>query len=130
MTGSVEVLAPLLNLPLMTVPSSLPFPFPRYSHLAHLSLCLFLSFSLLLDFLSHRECKPLPGHCSRNCLQGNGIKKKNDLPHQTKGIRESKRRSRNNYLTILARNFVSRVFLHYVFTYLLSLDNRKTIILK
>ena len=129
MTGSVEVLAPLLNLPLMTVRTILStISFPSLFS-SCISLCLFLSFSLLLDFLSHRECKPLPGHCSRNCLQGNGIKKKNDLPHQTKGIRESKRRSRNNYL-ILARNFVSRVFLHYVFTYLLSLDNRKTIILK
>lgn len=70
------------------------------------SSSLFLSFSLLLlNFLFHRECKPLSGRCSRNCLQSDGIEKKDDLvPRQTKGIQEGKRRSRNDYLATFVQN--------------------------
>lgn len=95
-------------------------------------LFLYLSFSLLLllDFLLHPECKPLPGRCSRNCLQGDGIEKKDDLvPRQTKEIRESKWRSKNDYLATLMQNNVKRFVLRgFIFTYLSSSDNRGKII--
>lgn len=87
-------------------------------HISSLSLLFFRS-SASSRFLAP-SCKPPPGRCSRNSLQG-GIEKKYDLvSRQTKGIRESKfRRSRNDYLAILAQNnirenFVLRVFLYHV----------------
>lgn len=101
---------------------------------------LFFSFSLLLlllNFLFHRECKPLSGRCSRNCLQSDGIEQKDDLiPRQTKGIQESKRQSRNDYLLLLAtlaHKIIRWKFCFacipssHVFIYLLSSDNREKI---